>query len=60
MGISIAIEGSEGGGKTLLTKLVVELLRETTGYSVMVDREPGGTDLGEQIRHLLSCVLMDQ
>ncbi len=37
----------------MLTKLVVELLRETTGYSVMVDREPGGTDLGEQIRHLL-------
>lgn len=53
MAISIAIEGSEGGGKTLLTRLVVELLRNTTDHPVIVTREPGGTDLGEQIRHLL-------
>lgn len=48
----ITFEGSEGCGKSTQ---IAELSRslEKAGRSVMVLREPGGTPIGEQIRHLL-------
>jgi len=52
-GISFSIEGSEGAGKTVLSMLTRELLKETTSFPVMATREPGGTPLAEEIRKLL-------
>ncbi|SDU17376.1 thymidylate kinase [Verrucomicrobium sp. GAS474] len=48
----ITFEGSEGCGKTTQISLLKEKL-ETRGETVLVTREPGGTPLGEKIRHLL-------
>ena len=48
----ITFEGGEGCGKTTHIKRVVGRLRES-GRTVLVLREPGGTDVGEQIRQVL-------
>lgn len=51
-GIFISFEGSEGSGKsTQIDRLVTKL--EEKGLDVLVTREPGGTEIGEEIRHLL-------
>lgn len=52
-GVSFSIEGSEGAGKTVLSMLTRELLKETTGFPVLSTREPGGTPVGEAIRSIL-------
>jgi len=49
-GAFITLEGTEGVGKSTLVELMRERLAQR-GYSVVVTREPGGTALGEQIRH---------
>ncbi|MFP4351960.1 MAG: dTMP kinase [Puniceicoccaceae bacterium] len=51
-GLLISFEGSEGSGKTTQIGLLSDKL-EDAGYEVLVTREPGGTELGEEIRHLL-------
>lgn len=51
-GLFITFEGGEGAGKTTLIRKLREQL-EGEGFSCLVTREPGGTPLGEQIRHLL-------
>ena len=43
----IAIEGGEGSGKSTQAKLLAERL------DAVLTREPGGTRLGEEIRHLV-------
>ena len=48
----ITFEGSEGSGKTTQITLLAEFLREQ-GFSIIVTREPGGTDIAEQIRDVL-------
>ncbi len=48
----ITLEGLEGVGKTT-NREYVESVLTTRGIKVLVTREPGGTDLGEQLRHLL-------
>jgi dTMP kinase len=51
-GVFITFEGSEGCGKTTqIQRLSVRL--QNTGLQVLLTREPGGTPLGESIRHLL-------
>jgi dTMP kinase len=51
-GIFIAFEGGEGIGKSTQSKLLKEWL-EQEGESVVLSREPGGTDLGIEIRKIL-------
>ncbi len=48
----ITLEGIEGAGKSTAVNRVADLITRT-GRDVLVTREPGGTDLGEQIRHIL-------
>jgi dTMP kinase len=48
----ITFEGGEGAGKTTLIEGLAKLLSEE-GHSVIKTREPGGTELGEEVRVLL-------
>jgi dTMP kinase len=48
----IAIEGGDGSGKSTITTALEERL-VALGHSVLVVREPGSTELGEEIRRLL-------
>lgn len=48
----ITFEGGEGAGKTTLIQHLANFL-DQEGFSVVVTREPGGTKLGDQIRHWL-------
>jgi len=51
-GIFIAFEGGEGTGKSTQSKLLQKWL-EQEGESVVLSREPGGTDLGKDLRKIL-------
>jgi dTMP kinase len=48
----ITLEGPEGSGKTTQARLLAAWLRDQ-GYQVTLTREPGGTDIGDQIRGVL-------
>jgi len=48
----ITLEGPEGSGKTSHIKPLTEWLI-TQGYKVFATREPGGTNIGEQIRNVI-------
>ena len=51
-GLFITFEGPEGCGKSTHSKFLYDYLRRR-GYSCVYTREPGGTKLGEEIRHIL-------
>jgi len=51
-GVFITFEGSEGCGKTTQIQRLAARLKEA-GQEIVLTREPGGTPLGERIRHLL-------
>ena len=48
----ITLEGVEGSGKSTLAKGLAERL-QARGRETLLTREPGGTDLGRQIRSML-------
>ncbi len=48
----ITLEGPEGSGKTSHIKPLTEWLT-AQGYKVFATREPGGTNIGEQIRNVI-------
>ena len=48
----ITLEGPDGGGKSTQAQGLAEHLRRV-GYAVTLTREPGGTEIGDQIRDLL-------
>jgi len=51
-GFFITFEGLDGSGKTTQIKLLEEYIK-SKGYEVVLTREPGGTDISEQIRTLI-------
>ncbi|HOQ17049.1 MAG TPA: dTMP kinase [Defluviitaleaceae bacterium] len=51
-GFFITMEGPDGSGKSTQISELKEYLNDK-GYDVLLTREPGGTDIGEQIRKII-------
>lgn len=51
-GVFITFEGGDGAGKSTQLRLLADFLA-ARGHEVVETREPGGTDLGVEIRHLV-------
>lgn len=51
-GLFIALEGPDGSGKSTITKLLEDYLKDKN-INHIVTREPGGTLIGEDIRDLI-------
>ncbi len=51
-GAFITFEGGEGAGKTVQIRTLAETLRGME-YDVLCTREPGGTDIGNQVRQVI-------
>ncbi len=50
-GIFVSFEGGEGAGKSTQIQILASFLRER-GKKVLLTREPGGTDLSDEIRKI--------
>ena len=53
MKLEFSFEGSEGCGKSTQIRRLADRMEEIDHREVVVTREPGGTIIGEDIRHLL-------
>lgn len=51
-GLFITFEGGDGSGKTTQIALLASWL-ESHGHTVCLTREPGGTDLGRELREII-------
>ncbi|MCU1425710.1 MAG: dTMP kinase [Microbacteriaceae bacterium] len=51
-GLFITFEGGDGSGKTTQSRLLTEWLTQA-GHTVVHSREPGGTDLGVELREII-------
>src|SRR5215203_5476126 len=51
-GVFLALEGGEGAGKSTQAVKLVEWL-ESLGHNVLLTREPGGTEVGKILRHIV-------
>ncbi len=52
MSLFVTFEGPEGSGKTTQVQLLMDYMKER-GYPVLCAREPGGTEISEQIRPVI-------
>lgn len=52
-GLFITVEGPDGAGKSSLVKRLVPLIQSKVKRPLVVTREPGGSDIAEEIRELL-------
>ena len=52
-GLFIVLEGPDGAGKSVQARRLADRLI-AQGLPVTYSREPGGTDLGEQVRHIVN------
>ncbi len=52
-GLFITFDGTEGCGKSTQVELLAQQLRKLGYQNVLALREPGGTAIGEEIRHTL-------
>lgn len=50
----ITFEGGEGTGKSTQIKLLAEYIKQK-GKNTIITKEPGGTEVGQEIRRLLVC-----
>lgn len=51
-GLFITLEGPDGSGKSTISKKIGDYLKNR-GIDFIVTREPGGTSIGEKIRHIV-------
>ena len=51
-GLFLTFEGGDGSGKSTQASLLTQWLTDT-GHSVLRTREPGGTDLGVELRNIV-------
>ncbi len=49
----VSLEGLDGSGKTTQIDRIVEFYEQRNPRGVVVTREPGGTEVGERIRHIV-------
>ena len=48
----ITLEGPDGSGKSSQVPILAEAIRQA-GYDLVVTREPGGTEIGDQVRQII-------
>ncbi len=51
-GLFITFEGGDGSGKSTQSTLLVDWL-EKAGHTVVTTREPGGTEIGDELREIV-------
>lgn len=52
-GYFLALEGPDGSGKSTIARLLEKELEEKYKIKIVLTREPGGTEIGEDIRAIL-------
>jgi dTMP kinase len=52
-GLFVCFEGGEGGGKTTQSELLRDWLVDQGGRTVVLTRQPGGTEVGRELRRIV-------